>query len=236
MTTRWPRLVRPRTRPRSSKTRPAPPRAVFREGERRLRLPERSAPLGDLRPPRPRSGRADLPDRSPRLPQHPDVLQCRDAETDPRPVQLRARPNAVTCSSARRRRCSAIEPVHRRRSPSAHLHQGRRRRPPTGRGVGAARRRRRRDARGRSAFARPRRGAPPDGGGRRRREGRAGQRKRPAPSSGSGSRTWARHCRTSSCRTGRSSCGPSWPTHWPRAGRWSARACAGPTTTGAPST
>jgi hypothetical protein len=51
-----------------------PARPLLRHGRRQARLPQGSAPLGHLRPQRPRPGRAHLPDRPLELPQHADVL------------------------------------------------------------------------------------------------------------------------------------------------------------------
>ena len=68
-------------------------RPVLRPRRRPLRLPQGPAPVRDLRAQRPRAGRPDLPDRPARLPQHPDVLQRRDAGADPRPASTsRSRP------------------------------------------------------------------------------------------------------------------------------------------------
>ena len=50
---------------------------------------------------------ADLADRPAGLPQHPDVLQRRDAGQDPRPLPLRPRTAAASSSWARPRPCSA---------------------------------------------------------------------------------------------------------------------------------
>ena len=59
-------------------------RAVLRAGRRRpLHLPQGPAAMRHLRPQRPGAGRADLPHRPARLPQHPDVLQRRAAGADP---------------------------------------------------------------------------------------------------------------------------------------------------------
>ena len=54
---------------------------VLRTSRRPLRLPQRPAPLGHLRPARPDAGRPHLAPRPAGLPQHPDVLQCRGPGT-----------------------------------------------------------------------------------------------------------------------------------------------------------
>ena len=56
----------------------------FERTDQRLRVPQGPAPLRDLRPQRPRPGRADLAHRPARLPQHAHVLHRRDAGADPR--------------------------------------------------------------------------------------------------------------------------------------------------------
>ena len=66
-------------------------RALLRALRPALRVPHGPAARGDLRPQRPRAGRADLAHRPARLPQHAHVLQRRDAGADPAALPLRAR-------------------------------------------------------------------------------------------------------------------------------------------------
>ena len=65
-------------------------RALLRASRPALRLPQGPAPHGDLRPQRPRAGRADLAHRPARVPQHAHVLQRGDAGAHPAALPLRA--------------------------------------------------------------------------------------------------------------------------------------------------
>ena len=65
--------------------------AVLRAQRRRLRVPQGPAARGDLRPPRPDPGRADLAHRPAGLPQHPDVLQRRDPGAGAGPLHFALR-------------------------------------------------------------------------------------------------------------------------------------------------
>ena len=66
-------------------------RQYFERSEHALRLPQRPAPHGDLRPQQPAAGRADLAPGPAAVPQHADVLHRRDAGADPAALPLRAR-------------------------------------------------------------------------------------------------------------------------------------------------
>jgi hypothetical protein len=74
------------------------PPEVFRD-VRQLRhppgVPQRAAPLPDLRPARPDPGRGDLPPGPAGVPQHADVLQRGGAGPDPRPLPLRREQDGV---------------------------------------------------------------------------------------------------------------------------------------------
>ncbi len=63
--------------------------ALLRPGQRPLRVPQRPAARGDLRPQRPDGRRADLAPGPAGVPQYADVLQRRGAGPDPRPLPLR---------------------------------------------------------------------------------------------------------------------------------------------------
>ena len=77
-----------------------PARALLRAGQPALHVPQGPAAQRDLRPQRPRPGRADLAHRPADVPQHAHVLQRGDAVAHPRPLPLRAEPDGASCSSA----------------------------------------------------------------------------------------------------------------------------------------
>ena len=122
-------LTRPGRRSTPSGARGLPPgylERVLRAGRRPVRLPQGPAPQRDLRPQRPGAGRPDLAHRPAGLPQHPDVLQRRDAGPDrvPAPLRAQARRRAVP-----RQGRDAAEPhrdLRAARPQAAVLPQGRR--------------------------------------------------------------------------------------------------------------
>ena len=91
----------------------------FEPVEQRYAVPQGPAPRRHLRPPRPRAGRPDLAHRPARLPQHPDVLQRRDAGADPRPLPLRARTTRLPVPRQGGDAAHPLRPVHARSTSSA---------------------------------------------------------------------------------------------------------------------
>ena len=114
------------TTPRRSKA--SPPRCWRSTSSRsahRFGVPQGPAPVGDLRPPRPDPGRADLADRPAGLPQHADVLQHRDPGADPRPVPLRAGRPRLPVPRQGRDPADVQQHVRPGRPEAADLRQGR---------------------------------------------------------------------------------------------------------------
>ena len=182
-----------------------------RVGERYV-VPQGPAPVGDLRAPRPRAGCPDLAHRPARLPQHADVLQRRDAgarswrastsrSTDGGFLFLGKAEMLLTHSttSSRRSTSSAGSSQAGRGQPAGAIRVA-----PTSsarrRADSSLTRRRLRDERVRRRPGRPARRRP-----RRSRSRWPTQpRARPVRPRARGPRPAA--SRTSSCRTGRSSC------------------------------